>query len=126
MVKDRGSAVGLPELHPHQLRHTFSHDWLASQRWFRRRPNASCRLEVPRHAKPLRGKCSPRARPRRPPPAIPRGSVLAVSLAELAYQRLGYVGGEEVQHSLNPCESVDGLKVQCFEPCLVRDELVYE
>jgi site-specific recombinase XerC len=30
MIKDRGTAVGLPELHPHQLRHTFSHDWLAS------------------------------------------------------------------------------------------------
>jgi site-specific recombinase XerC len=30
MIKDRGSAVGLPDLHPHQLRHTFSHDWLAS------------------------------------------------------------------------------------------------
>jgi site-specific recombinase XerC len=30
MIKDRGSAIGLPDLHPHQLRHTFSHDWLAS------------------------------------------------------------------------------------------------
>jgi site-specific recombinase XerC len=30
MLMERGSAVGLPELHPHQLRHTFSHDWLAS------------------------------------------------------------------------------------------------
>jgi site-specific recombinase XerC len=30
MIKDRGSAVGLPDLHPHQLRHTFSHDWLAN------------------------------------------------------------------------------------------------
>jgi site-specific recombinase XerC len=30
MTKDRGAAVGLPDLHPHQLRHTFSHDWLAS------------------------------------------------------------------------------------------------
>lgn len=30
MIKDRGSAVGLPELHPRQLRHTFSHDWLAN------------------------------------------------------------------------------------------------
>jgi site-specific recombinase XerD len=30
MIKDRGAAVGLPELHPHQLRHTFSHDWLAN------------------------------------------------------------------------------------------------
>lgn len=30
MIKDRGAEVGLPELHPHQLRHTFSHDWLAS------------------------------------------------------------------------------------------------
>jgi len=27
MIKDRGSEMGLPELHPHQLRHTFSHDW---------------------------------------------------------------------------------------------------
>ena len=30
MIKDRGTAIGLPDLHPHQLRHTFSHDWLAS------------------------------------------------------------------------------------------------
>jgi site-specific recombinase XerC len=30
MIKDRGSAIGLRDLHPHQLRHTFSHDWLAS------------------------------------------------------------------------------------------------
>jgi integrase len=30
MLKDRGAAVGLPDLHPHQLRHTFSHDWLAN------------------------------------------------------------------------------------------------
>jgi len=25
--QDRVSAIGPPELHPHQLRHTFSHDW---------------------------------------------------------------------------------------------------
>ena len=31
MIKDRGSEVGLPELHPHQLRHTFSHDWQVSR-----------------------------------------------------------------------------------------------
>lgn len=30
MIKERGRAVNLPNLHPHQLRHTFSHDWLAS------------------------------------------------------------------------------------------------
>ncbi|MGP0022212.1 MAG: tyrosine-type recombinase/integrase [Streptosporangiaceae bacterium] len=30
MIKDRGAAVGLPDLHPHPLRHTFSHDWLAN------------------------------------------------------------------------------------------------
>ena len=30
MIKDRGAEVGLPDLHPHQLRHTFSHDWLAN------------------------------------------------------------------------------------------------
>ena len=29
MIKDRGAAVGLPDLHP-LLRHTFSHDWLAN------------------------------------------------------------------------------------------------
>jgi integrase/recombinase XerD len=28
LIKDRGKAIGLPDLHPHQLRHTFSHDWL--------------------------------------------------------------------------------------------------
>jgi site-specific recombinase XerD len=30
MIKERGNAVRLPDLHPHQLRHTFSHDWLAN------------------------------------------------------------------------------------------------
>jgi len=30
MIKDRGAAAGLPDLHPHQLRHTFSHEWLAN------------------------------------------------------------------------------------------------
>ncbi len=30
MINDRGAEVRLPELHPHQLRHTFSHHWLAS------------------------------------------------------------------------------------------------
>ena len=30
MIKDREAAVGLPDLHPHQLRHAFSHDWLAN------------------------------------------------------------------------------------------------
>jgi site-specific recombinase XerC len=30
MLKERGNTIGLPNLHPHQLRHTFSHDWLAS------------------------------------------------------------------------------------------------
>ena len=30
MIRNRGTAVGLPDLHPHQLRHTFSHDWLAN------------------------------------------------------------------------------------------------
>lgn len=30
MIRDRGQAAGLPGLHPHQLRHTFSHGWLAS------------------------------------------------------------------------------------------------
>lgn len=29
MVKDRGAAAGRPDLHPHQLRHTFAHEWLA-------------------------------------------------------------------------------------------------
>jgi integrase len=30
MIKDRSKATGFRDLHPHQLRHTFSHDWLAS------------------------------------------------------------------------------------------------
>jgi site-specific recombinase XerC len=30
MIKDHGNTIGLPDLHPRQLRHTFSHDWLAS------------------------------------------------------------------------------------------------
>lgn len=29
MVKDRGAAIRRPDLHPHQLRHTFAHEWLA-------------------------------------------------------------------------------------------------
>jgi integrase len=30
MVRRRGDAAGIPGLHPHQLRHTFAHSWLAS------------------------------------------------------------------------------------------------
>jgi site-specific recombinase XerD len=29
MLRRRGALVGLPGLHPHQLRHTFAHEWLA-------------------------------------------------------------------------------------------------
>jgi len=29
MVKERGEAVGMRNLHPHQLRHSFAHAWLA-------------------------------------------------------------------------------------------------
>jgi site-specific recombinase XerD len=29
MLRRRGALVGLPGLHPHQLRHTFAHQWLA-------------------------------------------------------------------------------------------------
>ncbi len=29
MVKERGAAAGIPGLHPHQLRHSFAHAWLA-------------------------------------------------------------------------------------------------
>jgi site-specific recombinase XerD len=29
MLRRRGTQVGLPGLHPHQLRHTFAHEWLA-------------------------------------------------------------------------------------------------
>lgn len=29
MVKQRGESIGRPDLHPHQLRHTFAHEWLA-------------------------------------------------------------------------------------------------
>src|SRR6266536_829939 len=29
MVRRRGARAGLPELHAHQLRHTFAHQWLA-------------------------------------------------------------------------------------------------
>jgi integrase len=30
MIKDRDNRIGLPELHPHQLRHAFSHGRLAN------------------------------------------------------------------------------------------------
>lgn len=30
MIRRRGRDAGLPSLHPHQLRHTFAHEWLAS------------------------------------------------------------------------------------------------
>jgi hypothetical protein len=29
MLRRRGEQAGLPGLHPHQLRHTFAHQWLA-------------------------------------------------------------------------------------------------
>jgi integrase len=28
MLRRRGAQAGLPGLHPHQLRHTFAHEWL--------------------------------------------------------------------------------------------------
>jgi hypothetical protein len=30
MVKQRGAEAGIADLHPHRLRHTFAHTWLAS------------------------------------------------------------------------------------------------
>jgi site-specific recombinase XerC len=30
MIRERGDAVGISDLHPHQLRHTFAHGWLAN------------------------------------------------------------------------------------------------
>ncbi len=29
MLRRRGREAGLPDLHPHQFRHTFAHQWLA-------------------------------------------------------------------------------------------------
>jgi integrase len=29
MVRRRGAEAGIPDLHPHMLRHTFAHSWLA-------------------------------------------------------------------------------------------------
>jgi site-specific recombinase XerD len=30
MLKDRGAAIGLEDVHPHRIRHTFAHEWLAN------------------------------------------------------------------------------------------------
>jgi integrase len=30
LLRRRGAEIGLPKLHPHQLRHTFAHQWLAA------------------------------------------------------------------------------------------------
>jgi site-specific recombinase XerD len=53
VMRRRGSQVGLSGLHPHHVRHTFAHEWLAPGR-HRGRPHAHRRLEVPRHASALR------------------------------------------------------------------------
>ena len=69
MLKRRGPADGIAGLHPHQLRHSAVHAWLASGGAGRR--DAPIRVEVPPDAQPLRLVHRRRAGPRSSPPSLP-------------------------------------------------------
>ena len=60
MLERRGELVGIKGLHPHQLRHTFAHQWLAGGRGGRR-SHAPRRVEVAADGQPLRSQCCRRA-----------------------------------------------------------------
>jgi hypothetical protein len=64
MLRRRGRQAGLPELHPHQFRHTFAHQWLAE---------GGGETDLMRLAGWSRGRCSS-ATARRLPSPRPRGS----------------------------------------------------
>jgi integrase len=68
MLRRRSRQAGLPDLHPHQFRHTFAHQWLAQGGGDR--PDAPGRMEVPRDAATLRRLGRRRSRPRGPPPLV--------------------------------------------------------
>ena len=63
ILRRRGAEAGLPDLHAHQLRHTFAHA-LARPGRRRNRPDAAGRLEVPPDAWPVRRLGRRRPRPR--------------------------------------------------------------
>jgi len=70
-----GSATGLPGLHPHQLRYTFSHDWLANGRFEgdpMRLAGWGSRAILSRYAASAAGE----HRPRRPSTPVPRRPAL--------------------------------------------------
>ena len=62
MLGPRGAQAGIPRSHPHQLRHTFAHEWLV-QGGGRDRSDADRRMEVLNDAAAVRGQ-----RGRRPGP----------------------------------------------------------
>jgi site-specific recombinase XerD len=82
MLHRRGRQAGLPDLHPHQFRHTFAHQWLIFSRGRRRGgPDAPGRLEIPCHGATLRREHRRCPRPRGSPSPISRRPAVAPLLS---------------------------------------------
>jgi hypothetical protein len=76
MLERRCADAGLPPVHPHQFRHTFAHDWLATG-GPGTRSDAARGLAVAGDGRKVRRVSRGRAGPRRPPADGSRRSTLS-------------------------------------------------